>query len=245
VIDRLVRRRIMRTISRLVVTALTLGAMTGCSVYQDFTTSGFAKQEPDAIVAAASKAMLDVTSMRLTGQVRSHGRSVFVDISVAEGDLCRGTMRIEGANVDIRRVGAKAWVRGESGPGAAAKAPAGMWVPTDDKAVLQLCDLRTQLKEFTVADPGEEGRAGTTDDLEAYVPSTVGEETSLDGVKVVPLSGRPGGEHEETSWVRVDAPHYVVRIESTSANNGGSLYYSAFNDEVLVEAPDRKDVLRP
>lgn len=234
----------MRTISRLVVAVVSLGAMTGCSVYQDMTTSDFAKQEPDAIIAAASKAMLDVTSMRLTGQVRSNGQSVFIDLSVAQDGLCRGTMRINGANVDIRRIGKRAWLRGDSG------ATRAKWIPADDKALIKLCDLESHLEEFEVTDAGKvsgtgSGKADKLADLEAYVPTDVGEETSLDGVKVVPLSGRPGGEHEETSWVRSDAPHYVVRIESTSANNGGALYYSAFNDEVVVEAPDRKDVLRP
>lgn len=264
----------MRTISRLVVTVVSLGAMTGCGAYKNMTTSDFAKQEPEAIVAAASKAMLEVTSMRLTGQVRSQGNEIFIDLSVAQDHLCRGTMRIGGSHVEIRRIGDQAWLRGDSSavatrgsaPGVTARAARSKWVPATDRALLELCDLRTQLEEFTVTDPAEGGgsgggkgggkgrgkgggkgggKAGRTDDLETYVPTTVGEETSLDGVTVVPLSGRPGGEHEETSWVRTDAPHYVVRIESTSANNGGTIYYSAFNDEVVVEAPDRKDILRP
>ena len=77
------------------------------------------------------------------------------------------------------------------------------------------------------------------------MPTTVGDETTEDGQTVVQVSGSPGGQHDELAWVRSEAPHYVVRIESTSAQDGGSIALSEFDEDVEVEVPKAKDVFRP
>ena len=95
------------------------------------------------------------------------------------------------------------------------------------------------LKTFEVVDFDEKG--GDRED----VPATVGEESSVDGQKVVQLSASPGGAHDEMVWVRSEAPHHVVKIESTATRDGGTLAFSEFDEDVEVEAPAPKDVLRP
>jgi peptidoglycan/xylan/chitin deacetylase (PgdA/CDA1 family) len=72
----------MRTIRGVATSVALAAAVSGCSVYEDLTTSDFAKQDADAIVAAASEAMQDVSSLRLTGQVRDGGEQYFIDLSV-------------------------------------------------------------------------------------------------------------------------------------------------------------------
>ena len=254
----------MRTISRLVVTAVSLGAVSGCSVYEDMTTSGFAKQDSDAIVLAASKAMQDVTSMRLTGDVRDEGTQVFVDLRVDRGDDCIGTLRFGASNVDVRRVGGQAWVKGESGalnrltgstlPRQVLEQLSRKWMPVDGKEVDELCDFEELLETFEVVDFGEQGdtsgksdkekRGQARDDLAAAVPATVVEESTMDGAKVVKLGGKPGGTHDEFTWVLSEAPHHVVKIESNDAQEGGILAFSEFNADVEVEAPSDEDVFR-
>ena len=77
----------MRKVQKIVVALSVACAATGCSVYDDLTTSDFAKQDGDAIVAAASEAMLDVQSMRITGQARTKGNQFFVDLRMDRGPL--------------------------------------------------------------------------------------------------------------------------------------------------------------
>lgn len=242
-----------------------VGALSGCSVYQDLTTSDFAKQDADAIVAAASKAMRGVSSMRLTGEVRAQGNQFFVDVRMDRDDRCTGTIRAGQSNLDIRRLGDRAWLKGEAGafnrlsrtplPAAALDRLASSWIPVDDKAFVQFCDLDAFLEIFEVVDYGgapddggrdpARGKHDKKDDLDGDIPATVGEETTVDGEKVVELSGSPGGQHEELTWVLSDAPHYVVRVESTSAQDGGVISFSDFDADVSVEAPKGSDVFRP
>lgn len=250
----------MRRIRHATIAATLVAGLSSCSVYKDATTSDFAKQDGDAIVAAASKAMAGVQSMRVTGQVRTNGNQVFVDLTMDRDDLCTGSIRVGGSNIDIRRVRDRAWVKGESGafnrlsrtplPDAALRRLSSSWLPVDDKDVVGLCDLDSVLAAFEVVDQGGpggsgSGRKGDRDRADDPVPTTVGEESSIDGQKVVQLSGRPGGRHEELVWVLSEAPHHVVRLESTSSRDGGELGLTEFDRGVTVEAPDPKDVFRP
>jgi hypothetical protein len=239
----------MRTI-RGVATAVTLAAaVSGCSVYADLTTSDFAKQDGEAIVAAAGEAMQDVTSVRLTGQVRDAGEQYFVDLSVDREDRCSGTVRIGGSHLDVRRLGDRAWVKGEAGafnrlgagsiPRSALQRLSTSWLPLEGKAAASLCDFDRLLKTFEVVDFDE--KRGDRED----VPATVGDESKVDGQTVVQLSASPGGAHDEMVWVRSEAPHHVVKIESTAAQDGGTIAFSEFDEDVEVEAPAPKDVLRP
>ena len=240
----------MRTI-RGVATAVTLAAaVSGCSVYDDLTTSDFAKQDGEAIVTAAGESMQDVSSLRLTGQVRDAGEQYFVDLSVDREDRCTGTLRIGGSHLDVRRIGDRAWVKGEAGafnrlgggslPRTALQRLSRSWLPVGGKAAESLCDFDKLLKTFEVVDFDDKGGGDRED-----VPATVDEETSLDGQKVVQLRASPGGAHDEVVWVRSEAPHHVVKIESTDTQDGGTIAFSEFDEDVEVEAPAPKDVLRP
>lgn len=254
----------MRTIRGVAVTAALVAAATGCSVYEDFTTSDFAQQDGDAIVTAASEAMLDVTSLRMTGQVRDGGEQFFVDLSMDRDDRCTGTLRVGGSHLDIRRIGDRAWIKGEAGafnrlgggsvPRQVLDRLSSSWLLVDTRTARQLCDFDGLLASFEVVDFGQErdegkrpgkgaGKKSQQDD--DTVPATVVEETTVDGHKAVLLTGSPGGAHDENTWVLSEAPHHVVKLESTSMKDGGTLSFSEFDEPVEVEAPPRKDVIRP
>lgn len=255
----------MRRIKHAVVALSLACAATGCSVYDDLTTSDFAKQDGDAIVAAASEAMLDVQSMRITGQARTDGNQFFLDLRLDRDDNCVGTVRFGGSsNIDIRRVGDRVWLKGESGaynrlsstplPRHLLDRLSTTWVLfEDDKDLRNACDLESFLESFEVVDlvagdpdtgKGKGKGKDRTDDLSGEVPTVVGDESSEDGQKVVQLSGSPGGQHDELAWVRSEAPHHVVRIESTSMQDGGTIAFSEFDQEFEVEVPKGKDVMR-
>lgn len=254
----------MRTIRGVVATAALVAAATGCSVYEDFTTSDFAQKDGDAIVVAASEAMLDVTSLRVTGQVRDGGEHYFVDLSMDRDDRCTGTIRVGGSHLDIRRIGDRAWLKGEAGafnrlgggsvPRQVLDRLSSSWLELDGRTATRLCDFDALLATFEVVDFGQEepGRGngrrkgGSTDArTDDPVPASVVEETTIDGRKAVQLTASPGGAHEENTWVLSQAPHHVVKLESTSMRDGGTLSFSEFDVAVEVEAPPRTDVIRP
>ena len=252
----------MRTIRGVVAIAALVAAATGCSGYEGFTTSDFAQQDGDAIVAAASEAMLEVTSLRMTGQVRDGGEQFFVDLSMDRGDRCTGTLRVGGSHLDIRRIGDRAWIKGEAGafnrlgggsvPRQVLDRLSSSWLRVDTRTARQLCDFDGLLASFEVVDLGQEQDDGKgagngssqQEEDDARAPATVVEETTIDGDKAVQLTASPGGAHDENAWVLSEAPHHVVKLESTSMQDGGTLSFSEFDVPVEVEAPARKDVIR-
>jgi hypothetical protein len=249
----------MRVIRVAAATAALVATTAGCSVYEDFTTSDFAQKDGDAIVVAASEAMLDVTSLRVTGQVRDGGEHYFVDLSMDRDDRCTGTIRVGGSHLDIRRIGDRAWLKGEAGafnrlgggavPQQVLDRLSGSWVQLDGRTATRLCDFDALLATFEVVDFGQQGKAGKgrskRDEADGPVPASVVEETTIDGHKAVQLTASPGGAHDENTWVLSEAPHHVVKLESTATQDGGTLSFSEFDVDVEVEAPPRKDVIRP
>jgi len=241
----------MHAICHVVVAATLAVGLSGCSVYEDMTTSDFAQQDAAAVVAAASKAMQDVTSMRLTGQVRSQGEQVFVDLKMTRDGRCTGSIRVSGNDVDIRRVGDRAWMRGSPGalqrlsstrlPAGVLRSPGRPWVAVKDTAVVALCDLESFLSRLKVIDYGTNSKKSKRD---GDIPASVSEESERNGQDVVELTGSPGGLYDELSVVRSEAPHYVVQVESSSAQDGASISFSEFNDDIEVQQPPAKEIFR-
>ena len=262
----------MRRIAGAAVAAALTAGLSGCSVYEDLTTSDFAKQDPDAIMESASQAMREVDSLRLVGRVRQSGRHVFVDLRVDRSDTCAGELRLEGRRLSVLSTGSKTWVKGDAGfiataagyraPSSARDKVSRSWIALD--AENDLCDYDAILGAFDVVDfgtedddsaeattgtKGKKAKKGDEDDdaadLDDLVPMTIDEETDLDGTAVVKLTGTPGGTHDETVWVSSDEPHRVLKIESTDGRSGGTLSFSNFDEPVEVEPPAAKDVLKP
>ena len=119
------------------------------------------------------------------------------------------------------------------------------WIVADDRSILDLCELDGYLESFRVVSlvggSGRAARKAGRDTADAASDVVVEAEESVDGERVVRLSADTG----ELAWVLSDAPHYVVRVESAAASDGGSLTLSEFNREVRVEVPARGDVFRP
>ncbi|CAM3670976.1 hypothetical protein [Nocardioides zeicaulis] len=214
------------------VTAL-LVTGSGCSAYDRFTTSDFARQEPAQVVAAATAAMSDLTSLRATGQVLLEGRSVFVDLAMDARGRCSGTMRTAEGRITLRRVGGTAWLTGDAGffdrlggsvalPAQSRSRLADGWVRADAPRLLELCAL--------------DGWVGTVsgggDDLVLEEDDDLG-----NGVRSVHYSPEPG----RTVWVLSEAPHHVVRVED-DARDGATLSFSDFDQPVHVQRPPAREV---
>lgn len=234
----------MRTIRDAAALLAVSTLLSGCGAWTSFRTSDFAEQDGLAIATAARQAMKDVTSLRLTGQVVSGGNQVLLDLSVGE-DRCTGTLRLGGSHLAIRRVGDRAWIKGDEDfvstvfatplPAGALARLSTSWIPAGGNEVLGFCDIDRLLGGFRVM-----RYAGRSDGGADTGGVSVGEEETVDGARVVDI----GVGEQETAWVLSAAPHYVVRVESAVPRDGGSLALSEFNREVRVEVPRREDVFQ-
>ena len=252
----------MRIFSGMVALAALVASASGCGAYQDLRTSDFAKQDAAQIVIAAEKSMQDVDRLRITGQRWATGSPIFVDVRVSRRGDCEGSLRLRGRHLDIRRLGDRTWVKGDSGffrmvAGGASASPEALeqlsrtWVAFSDDAVKQMCDLDALLEDFRVVDQGTRSRSkgggggGKDSAAELDIDEvSVGDETSLGGIAVVRLSASPGGAHDEHVWVASEAPHHIVKLESTSTEDGGSYAFSEYDEPFEVVAPRPRDVYR-
>jgi hypothetical protein len=241
-------RRAWHVAVAVVATGVGTGALSACGVVDDLRTSGFAKESGAEIVTAASAAMADVTSMRVTGQMRVDGDQVLVDVTLDE-DTCTGTVRFSKSRVSLIRIGDHAWFRGDGAsyarmsgsplPSGAPASSGAMWVRADGLADDELCDLASHLASFSL-DPPSKGKNGGREWTDLGDLS-VGDEVDLDGGRAVPVTSTP----QDTAWISSDEPHHVVRLESTVPRDGGNLSYTEFDQDVVVQEPKGKDVLRP
>ncbi|WP_374454229.1 hypothetical protein [Nocardioides sp.] len=244
----------MRTIRTAAALLALSTLLSGCGAWESFRMSDFAKEDGQTIASAATAAMREVTSMRLTGQVVAKGTQVLLDLSMGPDGRCTGTLRTGGSHIAIRRVGDRAWIKGDEGiynsvsggalPPQALTRLSTSWIPADDRRILDLCELDAYLEPFRVVSLVDrpDGKAGKARGADVAQASDVTvEEESVDGDRVVKLSADTG----EVVWVLSEAPHYVVRVESASSRDGGALALSEFNRDVRVEVPSRKDVFRP
>lgn len=250
-------RRAWHVAVAVVVTSVVTTAVTGCGVVDGLRTTDFAKQDGAEIVTAASRAMAEVTSMRITGQTRLDGNPVFLDVMLGD-DSCTGTLRLDKSRLSLLRVGDRAWFKGDeamysrlSDVPLAREALTRLstsWIRADELADVDFCDLDRHLAAFSLEPAGKGGKGGKVGKAKedgrewvALADLVVGEEVDLDGGRAVQVASTP----DDTAWISSEAPHYVVRLESTVPRDGGYLSYTEFNRDVVVEAPKGKDVFTP
>lgn len=240
------RRQWGRAVATVVTVGLA-GATSACEMPEmnlPFTGSEFAQREVADIASAAHGDMSEITSMRLIGSVRQRGNEYWVDLHLTDDGSCRGSMRFRDSHLEVVQIGKEMWAKGDSGfmrLALGAGAPSGQvdrasrhWFHQTEAEPNPLCDLESLVSGFEVREDGTD-RDGRT--------MSRGEETDLDGVGTVQVVTPDGGGHDTIAWVRTEAPHHVVRVESTSPRNGYSVTLSEFDAEVDVVPPADEDVV--
>lgn len=235
-----------RAVAGVALTAL-VGATSACELPEmelPFTGSDFAKKDVADIARAAHADMADVSSMRLIGSVRQRGNEFWVDLRMTDDGNCRGSMRFRDSHLELVQIGKESWVKGDSGfirlamgPGAPKSLvdrASRQWYHQSGSKVSPLCDLDALVSGLEVNDDGTDVDGRTMHR---------GEEGDLDGVGTVQVVTPQGDAHDTVAWVRTDAPHQVVKVESTSTRNGYSVTLSEFDAEVEVAAPEGEDVV--
>lgn len=220
--------------------------LSACGTFEELTKSDFAKQDASEISKSAMKATQDIKTVRITGPQQDKGREMFVDMWVSRSGDCRGTLRMAGNNVDLRRVDGRTWFKGDSGffniisgsraPRAALEKLSTRWVELDGgvanrKALDKLCDLDAMFKDVRTLTNEEE--------------VTVGDEVDLDGSPAVEMSSSPGGTHTERVWIASEAPHHILKASTDESRQRATYAFSEFNEELSVTKPARKEIYTP
>lgn len=202
-------------------------------------TSGddFLALEPKEILQAAEKDMAVVRNARIRGQLEDGGDTLTVDVVATTSGDCTGTMTSasSGGTAEILRVGETVYLRAdEAFWNASTSDPTtttlilgvigDKWVAED--TLLESTEAFCDLDEFLERDGREDAEA-----TRLGTGSVGGEET----VQVEQTEGA----HREVLDVRVDEPHYLMRIEESATDH---FEFSDFDADVTIEKPADGDV---
>lgn len=224
----------------LALVATTLAA--GCGGDAD----GFAALGEREMERVVVRDMKRLDSLHLSG-ASSRGRDkMTLDLVLTSRGDCSGEMTINRGELTYRRVDGASYVRGNraywtANAGSARAAEQVMSVVGDKWALLPrsqdglgaFCDIDDFMDEFRT------DRRARGADKEV---TTVGEVSQVDGEDAVEVITRKGQETTVT-WVAVESPHLVLRVESAGGEQPGTFRLDGFDDEAEVTAPATDDVV--
>ncbi|MGW4022478.1 hypothetical protein [Streptomyces sp. NPDC005009] len=251
------------TLAALCLAAVATVGLTGCgedradtgtsrdSAGQKTTEKGKNSQEPKEepfagltggeIAEKAFKATTGASSLRMTGDVpdESSGGTIHVDLALNKQGECAGTMGLDGqGEAELIKTGDTVYMKydekflraqSKDEPAedvdAAVALLAGKWMKMsaegpDAGDLTGFCDL-------------DEVLGGVEDgDAEA----TRGKTTTIDGTPAITLEAQDGDDRF-TLYVATEGEPYLLRLDSTSPTDPGSLSFGDYDEPVPVEKP--------
>ena len=212
----------------LVIGLLTLMLLAGCGGGGGTKSNGEAGKSAAEIVADAKAAATKASSVHFFGSIVENGTPLKVDIRIDGTKGGTGSMTVQGANVEIIRVGDVAYMKGSTefyakvAGAAAAQLLKGKWLKGSATSgdLSSLADLTDITKLFDAA-------------LKPYGTITKGKETTVDGQKVIGIDSSAGG----TLYVATTGEPYPVEITQSSGSSTGTVHFADWNAKVDVKAP--------
>ncbi|MEU3900250.1 hypothetical protein [Streptomyces sp. NPDC045251] len=205
----------------------------------------FAGLSADEISDRALEATTGARSLRVAGDVpdEESGGTIRIDLALdREGD-CAGTMSMDGQGeaeliktgdavymkYDERFLRAQSKGEPQADTEALVSLLADRWTKMsatgpDAKDMTSFCDLDTML----------DGTDGDADDGDPVL--TRGEATTVDGTPVLVLWETDGADRSKL-YIASEGKPYLVRFESKSVNDAGTLTFSDYDEPVPADAP--------
>ncbi|WP_369247137.1 hypothetical protein [Streptomyces sp. R41] len=196
------------------------------------------------IADRAVKATTGATSLRMKGDVPDDedGGTIRIDMALNKKGECAGTMSMAGqGKADLIKTGdtvymkydeafLRAQSKGESkaDTDAAVAMLAGKWTKmsatgSDAKDIASFCDLDTVL--------------GGAEDVNS--DATRGKTSTVDGTPAIILHEKDGKDRY-TLYVATEGKPYLLRVDSTSAKDPGTLTFSEYDKPVPAKTPTGK-----
>ncbi|MFC7894628.1 hypothetical protein [Streptomyces sp. NPDC057381] len=205
----------------------------------------FAGLSADEISDRALEATTGARSLRVTGDVpdEESGGTLRIDLALDRKGECAGTMSMDGQGeaeliktgnavymkYDERFLRAQSKGEPQADTEALVSLLAGRWTKMsatgpDAKDMTSFCDLDTMLDD---AD-------GDADDSDPVL--TRGEATTVDGTPVLVLWETDGADRSKL-YIASEGKPYLVRFESKSENDAGTLTFSDYDEPVPADVP--------
>jgi len=206
------------------------------------TTSSTAPADPLAAMSApaiAAKANADLKaalSVHLEGNAAEAGKGVTVDLELAPGKGCSGTVTELGAgSYQLVVIGAKIWIRYDSAALKKAGTSAAVEKLIDGRYIgFSTSDARTR-SVATICDLPK----SLSSQLSNYSGMTKGSATTVDGQRALNINDTLGNN----SLIISDAPVPEVLQILDSGSNDGALNFSDYNAPVVLDPPPASETL--
>jgi hypothetical protein len=235
-------------LAALCLAAAATAGLTGCLSGENKADSKpkgpFAGLTGGEIADRAVKATTGATSLRMKGDMPDDedGGTIRIDMALDKKGECAGTMSMNGqGKADLIKTGDtvymkydEAFLRAQSKGDSKSETDgvvemlAGKWTKmaatgTDAKDIASFCDLDTVL-------------AGAED---VNSDATRGKTSSVDGTPAIVLHEKDGKDRY-TLYVATEGKPYLLRVDSTSAKDPGTLTFSEYDKPVPAEKPAGK-----
>ena len=205
----------------------------------------FAGLSADEISDRALAATTGARSLRVTGDVpdEESGGTIRIDLALDRKGECAGTMSMDGQGeaeliktgdavymkYDERFLRAQSKGEPQADTEALVSLLAGRWTKMsatgpDAKDMTSFCDLDSMLNDTD----------GDADDSDPVL--TRGEATTVDGTPVLVLWETDGADRSKL-YIASEGKPYLVRFESKSENDAGTLTFSDYDEPVPADAP--------
>lgn len=213
--------------------------------------NGITKQSAGRIGDRAAAAMKSVSSATFKGHMKSSGKPLALDLSMARGDKCTGSIgRGEEGTASIRKKGDASYFKADNAfwqsmgadKASAAKAQAklkGRWIRMPKSATepsasgggnpVGFCKLSSTLEQLK------------GDDVSGYAK---GKPTTVAGQQAVPLSKKKNGG-TETAYVAAHGKPYILKLTKRGGSDSGEMAFSDFGEPVQVKLPPKNKQVSP
>lgn len=203
----------------------------------DPSGEAFLELEPREILQAAERDMSVIRTARIRGQFGDGSDTITVDVTATTSGDCTGTMKSasSGGTAEILRVGETVYIRADeafwnasTGDPTTTTLILGVigdkWVA--ENSLLESTEAFCDLDEFLERDGREDAtatRVGTS---------------SIGGQETVQVELAEGSQREVLD-VRVEEPHYLMRIEESEVDR---FEFSDFDKDVAIEKPGSGEI---
>lgn len=194
----------------------------------------YADTAPDEVVDDILKAMGELESVRLSGQMVEDGDTLDLDVQISKSGECEGTVGMEGScSFELMQVDGVSYFKPDSdfweAQGGAAgqqlmEMADGKWVTNskDPEGFGDLCDLDNFIEGLEDG-PEDSSIDGTGD---------------VDGTPAVKLVFTSDDGNEGIAYVAAEDPHRILRFD---VENEGKVDFTDFDEELSVEKPADDD----
>jgi len=205
-----------RLASAVVCAALCAAAISGCG---GSSSSGIASKSPDAIVKAASNAIMHASSVHVSGSISSGGVPLNLDLTLVSGKGGRGQMSEGGLAFQIVNVGQTVYIQGTPafwqhyGGASAARLLNGKWLKAPATGQFASLAALTNMQKLM----------GTI--LLSHGSLSKGSTSTVDGHHVVAVTDKSKGGT------------LYVATSGQQGTTGGQIVFDRFNQPVTLTAP--------